>query len=267
MALRPLDRYHMRMKGLVILLVAISTLASTSAQNADSKQSKASASRTYTAADVQRSLDRAEQFRSDGKYEQALKEHIWYHKNALRYDPAQYGVRLSFALSDWAELGQVYPPALHALRSIRNETLTTYTKNPSESLMFGEVMSIDLALNDWQSVKSLFYQGRKNGVSDDILMLHLDQILQTGDLKWASDIVGDPAKKLDEIKRERDVSLSALSSRKDLANGVDGMFASQIATLLKTTAKIHGLPAARKLQKQALKFLDTSEIRNALNAS
>src|SRR4051812_22582627 len=72
--------------------------------------------KSYTAADVERALEDAEKFAREGKYQQALERHIWYHENALKYDQAQFGVRLSFALSDWAELGKVYPPAKVALR-------------------------------------------------------------------------------------------------------------------------------------------------------
>src|SRR5947207_1761673 len=114
----------------------------------------------YTSADVQRALDDAERFTRDGKYEQALERQLWYHRNALQYAPAQYGVRLSFALSGWVQLGKVYPKALAALRSTRDEALATYKKVPSDSLQFGEVMSIDFALDDLASAKALFYEGQ-----------------------------------------------------------------------------------------------------------
>ena len=130
--------------------------------------------------------------------------------------------------------------------------------------MFGEVMSIDMALNDLRSAKSLFYLGRKNGIQDSALMLELNRILQTGDLKWARDVVGDPTEKLDEIKGVRAMSRSALSGRKDLADGVDEMYAREIANLLKAVAKVDGLPAARKIQSKALKFLDSPAVRKAL---
>ena len=221
---------------------------------------------TYTAADVEGALDKAEEFRNDGVYQEALNLHIWYHKNALKYDPAQYGVRLSYALDDWAELGKVYPPALHELRSIRNETLATYKKNPSDSLMFGEVASIDLSLDDLASLKQLFYLGRKGGVRDFGLLLHLDRITATGDLRWASDVIGDPIGKLEGIKDEREESNEALRSHPDLAKDEDRLFADETAQLLRAVAKVKGLASARKLQKRALKFLDMAAVRNALVA-
>jgi len=249
----------------VILLAVLLTLNSSHAQTKDLQHSNTRASQSYTPADVKRALERAEQCAREGNYAEALRLHIWYHKNALKYDPAQYGVRLSFALSDWADLARAYPPALHALLSIRNQTLTTYGKDPSDAHMYGEVLSIDLALDDLPSAKTLFYQGRKSGVRDTELLFELNRILQAGDVKWAGDVIGDPVKKLDEIKADRELSLSALTTRKDLAKELDHMFATQIANLLKAVAKVHGLPAAQKLQKSALKLLDSPVIRSAVH--
>ena len=62
----------------------------------------------------------AQQDRRAGRYEIALKKHIWYHENALKLGIGQGGVRLSFALSNWPALGEVYPPALGKMRQIRD---------------------------------------------------------------------------------------------------------------------------------------------------
>jgi hypothetical protein len=48
---------------------------------------------------------------------------MWYFNHALEYQPGQVGVRLSFALSDWVELGRSYPKALQALIEIRDHDL------------------------------------------------------------------------------------------------------------------------------------------------
>ncbi|MCR9247720.1 MAG: hypothetical protein NXI31_22055 [bacterium] len=55
-----------------------------------------------------------------GRYAEALAEYQWFHDESLAIDPAVYGVRLSYALSDWAKLGESYPEALDALRSVRD---------------------------------------------------------------------------------------------------------------------------------------------------
>jgi hypothetical protein len=57
-----------------------------------------------------------------GRYEVALAKQLWYHENALTLQPSQSGVRLSFALSHWLELGESYPPALEKMKQVRDDT-------------------------------------------------------------------------------------------------------------------------------------------------
>jgi tetratricopeptide (TPR) repeat protein len=66
-------------------------------------------------------LEEAEADAKAGNYANALAKHIWFYENALNYNSGLYGVRLSFALSDWVELGKAYPPALEKLKALRDE--------------------------------------------------------------------------------------------------------------------------------------------------
>ena len=70
--------------------------------------------------EAKRALDDAKSLADKGDYEAALAKHVWFHDNALAIRPSYYGVRLSFALSYWAELGEKYPKALETLRGIRD---------------------------------------------------------------------------------------------------------------------------------------------------
>jgi hypothetical protein len=56
-------------------------------------------------------LDDARRLAADGKFEQALQKRIWLHDHVLETHPNYYGVRLSFALAEWVELGKEYPKA------------------------------------------------------------------------------------------------------------------------------------------------------------
>jgi len=56
-----------------------------------------------------------------GRHEVALAKHLWFHEHALELRPSLSGVRLSFALSYWLELGESYPPALEKMKQVRDE--------------------------------------------------------------------------------------------------------------------------------------------------
>src|SRR5688500_5081235 len=65
-------------------------------------------------------LNEAESDAGAKRYPDALAKHLWFHENALKYERGLYGVRLSFALGAWFELGKQYPPALEALKEVRD---------------------------------------------------------------------------------------------------------------------------------------------------
>lgn len=57
-----------------------------------------------------------------GRHAQALTKHVWFHRNALLYEPSIHSVRSSYALSAWIELATVYPPARDELDDLRLTT-------------------------------------------------------------------------------------------------------------------------------------------------
>jgi hypothetical protein len=62
---------------------------------------------------------------SEGRYEEALREYVWFHDHALEHRQSLYGVRLSFALSYWMDLAKEYPEARRKLREIRDRKAET----------------------------------------------------------------------------------------------------------------------------------------------
>jgi hypothetical protein len=101
-------------------------------------------------------LQEAKSDAAAGRYSEALVKHVWFHQNALKYKPGLYGVRLSFALSAWAELGAAYPPALQKLKSIRDETAKSIPEGKGSREAFHDVESINKTLGEDSKTKDLF---------------------------------------------------------------------------------------------------------------
>lgn len=64
-------------------------------------------------------MERARTFAKEGRYEEALKSYMRVFEDGRQYSPF-VGVRLSYCLSETAELGRVYKPALEKLIELRN---------------------------------------------------------------------------------------------------------------------------------------------------
>ena len=88
--------------------------------------------------DPQKIMREAEADARAKRYEEALAKHVWFHEHALEYRPSLSGVRLSFALSDWLELGESYPPALVKLREIRDELKERVTPQEDRKIAFDD---------------------------------------------------------------------------------------------------------------------------------
>ncbi len=80
-----------------------------------------------------------------GKHEEALKDLLWCFDEGAKGNPAFVGVRLSFLLSQIAELGKAYPPALDALRERRDAAKTRAMKTKGSS-------NYETAVMEWVSL-------------------------------------------------------------------------------------------------------------------
>ena len=108
--------------------------------------------------DVSEKLRLAQQAAEDGHFEEALQGYIWYHHNALSHQPSQSGVRVSFALSYWLELAEVYPPALTALQDIRDQKTRQLVEGELNRDLFYDVCSINEYLEESLQTYQLFLQ-------------------------------------------------------------------------------------------------------------
>ncbi len=106
--------------------------------------------------DPEKVLARARKYARQGEYEKALQDHIWFHDNALKYKPSLYGVRITFALLDWIELGKNYPKAHNALIDIRDRKTDLIKNRQGTRELFHDVKSINKYLNESQKTVDLF---------------------------------------------------------------------------------------------------------------
>jgi hypothetical protein len=106
-------------------------------------------------------LAEARQLAAQGEYEEALEKYLWFHYHALEHDQAFAGVRLSFALSEWFELGEKYPPARQALFAARDEAAAAIERGEGSFSLFHDVASINRLLGDEAETVRLFKEAER----------------------------------------------------------------------------------------------------------
>jgi hypothetical protein len=76
------------------------------------------------------------------RYDLASQKYVWYHENALKYQPALVGVRVSFALMGWRSLANQYPPALEDMRRAQDKAEERVKSNNDDASAFETIGKI-----------------------------------------------------------------------------------------------------------------------------
>ena len=119
-----------------------------------------------------------------GRFATALAKYEWYHAHALKYQPSQYGVRLSFALSYWHDLAKEYEPAMVAFVECRNIAARRASDEKGQTgyQFFHDAMAFNRCLGDHQSTSNLFKQIHEEDpdTAESVYRLAQDSLMKTG---------------------------------------------------------------------------------------
>ncbi len=219
--------------------------------------------------EADRALDEAERLAEEGDYAGALEKHIWYHENALAVSPSHYGVRLSFALSDWIDLAAKYPEALAALKDIRDEKTSRLEAGDSDRELFHDVISINQHLGESSATVELFerVEAQDPDFASTLYDAVNEDLVQAKEFGLARKYLGDPIDRLATLRRQFEEGVKrAESSGFDLGREMhEKLFTDRVVriiTVLKETGDSEG---AKNIQSEALKTLDNSIIRDAID--
>jgi tRNA A-37 threonylcarbamoyl transferase component Bud32 len=246
--------------------------------------------------DVDKIRQEAQELTGKGQYEEALQRHIWYHNHALQYGTGQTGVRLSFALADWAELGRRYPKAKQALIEIRDRDTQEFAEGRGYFDLFMDVHSLNQYLGEDEATYSLFKRIEQSdpplarqcfGVSEDLLVSH-------GEYDLCQGYIGDPQTAFESIRQSREHlkkledqwaarrqeqtkqfeqtaktnPLSANTPAPFLPEPprlADKKFVGQTRQLIEILVGANRKTDAGKIREEALAVLDVSELQSAVS--
>jgi hypothetical protein len=218
---------------------------------------------------AQQALDDARRLAREGKYEEALQKHVWFHDNALTNGPGYYGVRLSFALSDWAELGKKYPHALKVLRDIRDRKTSRLLDGEIDHHLFHDVSSINEYLKETKETVELFNKidSRDSHFAAKVYDLADEALIEAKEFRLARKYQGDPQKRLVTATKnyQRGLDYSKKSIDESAARQAhERIFAEEAVRIITVLRETGDRPRAEQIQTEALKTLDAKEIKDAL---
>lgn len=202
--------------------------------------------------DAQAILNEARADRAAGRFEDALAKHVWFHEKGLECAPAMYGVRTSFALADWHNLADKYPPAMAALLATRDRAAADAAQGRSMPDSFYDALAIHRELEDHAQAVTLFrlVERRDPELARRASHSVQDSFIETGDLASAGRYL-DPDHEFRTLMESRKGLLRPNPSGVDMTPYVnrfyDNRAAKVVALLVHANRNAEALELARKV--------------------
>lgn len=143
---------------------------------------------------AQERLNRARTASLEGRYEEALGDFVWFHEHALEEQPSLAAVRLSYALSYWMELAEVYPPARAMLEELRDKETALLLEGCGERKVFHDIVAMNRYLGSENNTYALFTRLVQS--HPELAMrcgsLALPSVISAGDFELAQALMPNP---------------------------------------------------------------------------
>lgn len=193
---------------------------------------------------------------------------MWYHHNALKHRPSFYGVRLSFALSAWAELGAAYPPALAKLQSIRDEAAKQVRAGNGSREAFHDFASINKTLEDDSKTKDLFVwlDSNKPSVAKEVFEMAQPALIKAKEYRLCGGYLeADKAfQRILQLYRENKRMAKEREFGKRLQELGEKSFSNSAATLVALLALNERKADAERIAAEALTEWDAPKFKEQL---
>jgi len=205
----------------------------------------------------------------EGRYEEALREYIWFHEHALQHRQSLYGVRLSFALWYWMELAKEYPEARKKLEEIRDRKTETLASGGGDRELFHDVRSINHALGEEEKTHQLFTTMLKTAplLAPACADLAIEAIVKAGDFMLAerySDLPEDALIRWSEQLNEDVVALTGDRDKKRKAHRLEAyvhIYCDQVGTTIAILQGLRRSEEAMFCREWAVTLIDSPPVR------
>jgi tetratricopeptide (TPR) repeat protein/tRNA A-37 threonylcarbamoyl transferase component Bud32 len=221
--------------------------------------------------DLRQILADAKKLADDGRHEEALQRHLWYHNHALDYGPGHVGVRLSFALSYWMDLAQHYPKARQALIEIRDRGANEFARGGGSADLFMEASRINEQLGEPNATYALFksIQSRDPKLARQCYRLAEDLLVEKGEYALCASFIPNVQDGFKQIRalRERTLAVADRTSEVDqtpLRKATEQTFIKDTRKLIEILVGVGRKPEAEQIREQAVAVLNVPELQSAV---
>ena len=208
--------------------------------------------------DMQKHMEKTDDLINMGEYKEALERTIWFHNHALEHQRSMYGVRLSFALSRWYEFGKKYPPALLALKNIRDKKTDILMSGTGTHQLFHDVYSINETLSEDSKTIDLFIKLDKNqpSLAKNVWHIIKDKVILIKDYALIKKYIGNVLREY-SVTEDRFKEMMELYNQNSRAYGEqfkafnENYFVEQTLQLIDLAIALNDKEAAVQMKSKA----------------
>jgi hypothetical protein len=212
-------------------------------------------------------LKEARQCLRSGSYAEALEKYLWFHQNALAHRPSLRGVRLSYALSEWVRLGELYPPARAALLSRLEDNTRSLRVGSKDWDQFQEVAAIYRELKQEAKTTAVFQEIVEHDLdfAKKCFSIALPALIATQDFALARTFIPSPSTHLNE-HLEHLLEAMKRDDVDDLQAVLLKLYAKQVTQLLSVLKGVGEGDEAQVLAARAIESIGDPEQRAKVRA-
>jgi hypothetical protein len=210
----------------------------------------------------------AVQMSQDGRYGEALREFEWFHHHALEEEPALRGVRLSYALESWLDLGRIYPEAMDSLLSVRDSKTRQLVQGTRTWDLFHDVVAINETLDQAIATYELFVAIRQQApeFARECAHVAMPAILNSKDYPLARAYIPQPEASIQWVtaRLNEDVDWAQKESDENREMRLDAfvhIYAEEISRILIVFRQTESAELAASLYELALRLVDDESVK------
>lgn len=209
----------------------------------------------------------------EGRHAEALANLVWFHENALAEAPSLAGVRLSYAMHDWVQLGEVYPAARTALAETRDRKTAALLRGELDKFAFRDVVVINEHLLESAKTYALYVAllQAQPDLANDCAPAALAAVLVAEDFQLAARMTPDPQSIITStsmlLNREVRLLKHRAYSRAPMRWACVCNHVDEIQKLLKIKVGIGDHAEAARLKSLAIALIESPSLRREVQAT
>lgn len=221
------------------------------------------------AQDMQKYLSETQEMVTQKKYQEANERYAWFQNHALEYDQAMIGVRLSFALSYWKSLADIYPPAMTAMKEMRDKKTTQLLDSNGSINLFADIAALNRTFNEenktienFEKIEKLDYDKAKT-----CWYYTKDALFKAKRYDIIRNYVGNPMNEFQAIKDQRNMLSKPIKGmKKEIENShknyIDNNFVEKTLELINFSVAVDDIESAEKIRNKAMKIVKDNRLRD-----